>query len=44
MRCELQLIDDDDWIEVLDDKWAVGRVIERRTMNHWMNMISCRLC
>ena len=33
--------DDDDWIEVLDDEWTVGRVIERRTMmNHWMNMTS----
>ena len=34
--------DDDDWIEVLDDEWTVGRVIERRRtmMNHWMNRTS----
>ena len=33
--------DDDDWIEVLDDEWTVGRMIERMMMmNHWMNMTS----
>ena len=27
-------MDDDDWIEVLDDKWTVGRLIERKMKSH----------